>query len=87
MQSHAGDTVAWLESLNMRSSKAKIPPPPVCTDVDLSNWADCLILGIGRARTVQRLNIIYRGWEAEINEHSRRGEIIEAMAKRKEELA
>ena len=71
----------------MRGSKAKIPPPaPICAETDLHDWASCLILGIGRCRTVERLNRMWRDWEAEINEHSRRGEIIAAMAKRKEEL-
>ena len=70
----------------MRSSKARIPPASVCSSVDLHNWADCLILGIGRCRTVARLNRMWRDWEAEINEHDRRGEIIAAMKVRKEEL-
>jgi hypothetical protein len=70
----------------MRSSKSRIPPAPACAEIDLSNWADCLILGIGRARTVTRLNRMYLDWATEINENSRRGEIIEAMRMQKEKL-
>jgi hypothetical protein len=70
----------------MRGSKARIPPAPVCTEVDLHNWADCLILGISRCRTGTRLNRMWRDWDAEINAHSRRGEIIGAMKAKKEEL-
>ena len=70
----------------MRGSKARIPPAPVCASVDLHDWADCLILGIGRCRTVTRLNRMYLDWKEQIEEHSRRGEIIEAMRVRKEKL-
>ena len=70
----------------MRGSKARIPPAPTCADVNLDDWADCLILGINRARTVARLNRMYVDWKEQIEKQARRGEIIEAMRKRKGEL-
>jgi hypothetical protein len=74
----------------MRASKRTTSPGPLsplpADSTDLNDWVSCLLIGVGRCRTVQRLNLIYRGWEAEINAHERREEILAAMKTRKEML-
>lgn len=56
------------------------------SQVDLNDWASCLLLGISRCRTIDRLHTMYRDWKDQIEAHPRRDEIIEAMRGRKEEL-
>ena len=70
----------------MKASKLAIPPPMEQADVDLHDWAACLLLGISRCRTVDRLHRLFRDWREEIEASQRRDEIMEAMAKRKGEL-
>jgi len=70
----------------MKASKLAIPPQPEQADVDLNDWCACLLLGISRCRTVDRLRQVWKDWEPEIEAHGRREEILEAMKKRKEDL-
>lgn len=70
----------------MKASKLSIPPQPEQADVDLNDWCACLLLGISRCRTVDRLHRLYLDWRDEIEAHSRREDIVEAMRVRKEAL-